>query len=630
MKHICKAKYDLVKKQNFIVAMLLVGLLATPSFAYEVWMGTHLAQSSMANNLDDWALTASLLDGVNINRAPNNTDPASNNDWRTIFGQVSHVNNTLIPLPRSGVTRDTSQINELAFDEIEEEMQHQFDLADTYNYDFDHLMFYDNATGGNSYSWTETEVQHMRSWLDTNGHQDISLMWNARNFSQANQNWSANSLVDHVMIEGSADDFLNNSNNKSTLLNWLWTNPNTIDKDVILQIPRSENSMTQYASTRRVAVKLGQELGYENGMQSDRLVFLPVTYNDNYDYLPETTSNGTSYTDSLTSLALSLIEQRPLFEGRSGIPTNADADSFVREVIVPTYGTLIAGWDTWDSATNPSASVLAPGVTGSAVTTTEQQAWNIVDGRGASADGTWGTFAGPPTASTVAGEGVQNENLELPNATTGGTITFTITNNGTSDLDLDGFHFDAYAFRPKAARAYELSVSSGAITNGVIYTSTDDEITSVAGAWDNSAHDDISHSLLGLADHTLEVGGSVDFLLAFSSGDGDGSGGHDLWIDNVAITAVVDVIPGDFDHDGDVDGADFLAWQRNDGTPAGLAAWQNNYGAPAMLSEMESASLAVPEPSSVTFLLLSVAAWCRSRKHNSGNRRFNLCFSAAY
>jgi len=261
--------------------------------------------------------------------------------------------------------------------------------------------------------------------------------------------------------------------------------------------------------------------------------------------------------------------------------------------IVPTVSALVAGWDTWDSGATPTASVVAAGVTGSAVTTSEGIAWHTNDGRGASADGDWGTFAGPPTASTVAGDGVTNENLELSNATTGGTITFTVTNNGTEDIELDGFHFDAYAFRPKAARAYELSVASGDITNGVIYTSADDEITEVGGDWDNLAHDDISHSLLGLADNILEVGGTVDFLLAFSSGEGDGSGGHDLWIDNIAITAAVDVISGDFDDDGDVDGADFLAWQRSDGTAAGLTAWQNNYGSPTPLA---ASSAAVPEP----------------------------------
>jgi len=199
---------------------------------------------------------------------------------------------------------------------------------------------------------------------------------------------------------------------------------------------------------------------------------------------------------------------------------------------------VIAGWDVWNSAAAPDANVLAANVTGTAVTTTEGLNWNVVDERGASNDGDWGTFAGPPGASTVVN--TDNQNLELPNATTGGTITFTITNNGLFDIDLDAFHFDSYAFRPKAARAYVLSVASGDITNGVIYASSDDEITHVGGAWDNGAHDDIDHVLpTAWTDKILGPGESVDFLLEFSSGVGDGSGGHDLWVDNVAVSGIV-------------------------------------------------------------------------------------------
>jgi hypothetical protein len=547
---------------------LWLSLWSASSEAYEVWMGTHLMESTVASNLDDWALTASMLDGVNINRAPDDTNPASNNDWRTIISQFAGINNTLIPLPRSQVSRNTNLVDELAFDAIAAVLERQIELADSFNYQFDHVLIYNNAVGGESYQWTVAEVQHMRDWLDTNGLQGVNLIWTARNFGQSDRNWSTNPLIDHVMIEGSADDFLNNSNNKLTLLNWLWTNPNTVNKKVLLQIPRSENSMTQYASTRRVAVKLAQEIGYENGLQSDRLVFLPVTYNDNYAYLPETTLGRTSYTNSLTSLCLSLLEQRPLFEGRDGMATNADADSFVREITQP-FDALVVGWDTWDNGSTSDASVTVGGVTGSAVTTSEGAAWNVSDGRGASADGDWGAFAGLPAASTLGGEGVQNENLELPNAATGGTITFTLANLGESDLELDGFHFDAYAFRPKAARSYVLSVlDGGGITSGVIYTSGDDEITSVGGAWNNDAHDDISHSLLELADHTLESGATASFLLSFSSGDGDGSGGHDLWIDNVAVTGTFGELLGDFDADGDVDLVDLDQYNGNIGAAA--------------------------------------------------------------
>ena len=89
---------------------------------------------------------------------------------------------------------------------------------------------------------------------------------------------------------------------------------------------------------------------------------------------------------------------------------------------------VVAGWDTFTGtgAAGPvAAPVVATGVTASFETTTEQQAWNTVDERGASSDGTWGTNVGPPAADTTVGTS-NDQNLELPNATTGGTITITI------------------------------------------------------------------------------------------------------------------------------------------------------------------------------------------------------------
>lgn len=70
--------------------------------------------------------------------------------------------------------------------------------------------------------------------------------------------------------------------------------------------------------------------------------------------------------------------------------------------------------------------------------------------------------------------------------------------------------------------------------------------------------------------------------------------------------------PGDFDGDGDVDGADFLEWQRTDGTPGGLANWQGNY--PPPLSAVSSVT-AVPEPASVALTALgALNVACLSRR----------------
>ena len=66
------------------------------------------------------------------------------------------------------------------------------------------------------------------------------------------------------------------------------------------------------------------------------------------------------------------------------------------------------------------------------------------------------------------------------------------------------------------------------------------------------------------------------------------------------------VVNGDFDNDGDVDGRDFLIWQRggssNPLSSGDLAAWQTNYGSSGPL-----ASVSVPEPNTFVFLFAGLA-----------------------
>jgi hypothetical protein len=72
-------------------------------------------------------------------------------------------------------------------------------------------------------------------------------------------------------------------------------------------------------------------------------------------------------------------------------------------------------------------------------------------------------------------------------------------------------------------------------------------------------------------------------------------------------------LPGDFDQDGDVDGRDFLLWQRG-GSPnpfsAGdLADWQTNYGFPPLTA----VSTAVPEPAGLVLAagVFALLGWRR-------------------
>jgi autotransporter-associated beta strand protein len=86
----------------------------------------------------------------------------------------------------------------------------------------------------------------------------------------------------------------------------------------------------------------------------------------------------------------------------------------------------------------------------------------------------------------------------------------------------------------------------------------------------------------------------ADFTSNFFSGSG---------ILNVSVLGPELTIPGDFDNDGDVDGRDFMAWQRGESpTPfsaTDLTQWQTAYNGGALTA----ATTAVPEPTGIVLAL---------------------------
>jgi T5SS/PEP-CTERM-associated repeat protein len=83
---------------------------------------------------------------------------------------------------------------------------------------------------------------------------------------------------------------------------------------------------------------------------------------------------------------------------------------------------------------------------------------------------------------------------------------------------------------------------------------------------------------------------------------------------SVFISSYLPAMPGDFDIDGDVDGRDFLIWQRGasptPGSVADLAAWRVNFGA----GGSAAASAAVPEPAAAWLAMAAIAVACACRK----------------
>lgn len=85
------------------------------------------------------------------------------------------------------------------------------------------------------------------------------------------------------------------------------------------------------------------------------------------------------------------------------------------------------------------------------------------------------------------------------------------------------------------------------------------------------------------------------------------------FIDNLLVNSSLEVNNGDFNGDGHVDGRDFLLWQRglspNPLSASDLELWQTNYGT----SPLSASITSIPEPTSITMLLLLGAFFCIKR-----------------
>jgi hypothetical protein len=114
--------------------------------------------------------------------------------------------------------------------------------------------------------------------------------------------------------------------------------------------------------------------------------------------------------------------------------------------------------------------------------------------------------------------------------------------------------------------------------------------------------------VLGNAFNTNTFGAGIDGDLEFEFGyNGGGIAGG-------IVEYVSDTTPGDFDGDGDVDGRDFLRWQRGQ-SPSPLSAsdlsdWQSSYGSGGLTAGVQS----VPEPATAVLLLIVGAVSASSRR----------------
>ena len=101
---------------------------------------------------------------------------------------------------------------------------------------------------------------------------------------------------------------------------------------------------------------------------------------------------------------------------------------------------------------------------------------------------------------------------------------------------------------------------------------------------------------------------------------GSSFGGFDAFL--MKISDIPNSSRGDFDQDGDVDGRDFLAWQRGEtGNPTSAAdfeEWQANFGARHI--PLVALATTVPEPAGYSLILLT-SMWALNRRNQTKSCR---------
>src|SRR5262249_25265297 len=83
------------------------------------------------------------------------------------------------------------------------------------------------------------------------------------------------------------------------------------------------------------------------------------------------------------------------------------------------------------------------------------------------------------------------------------------------------------------------------------------------------------------------------------------------------VPAVPLGLPGDFNHDGTVSDADYVAWRKGPGTtftPSDYGVWRSHFGQTAGSGAGVSVNSAVPEPGTLALVVFAAAGWFLQRR----------------
>ncbi|MBD16458.1 MAG: hypothetical protein CMJ72_15075 [Planctomycetaceae bacterium] len=189
---------------------------------------------------------------------------------------------------------------------------------------------------------------------------------------------------------------------------------------------------------------------------------------------------------------------------------------------------------------------------------------------------------------------------------------------------LSALTFDGVGYTPDEFLALVGGGSAVAVDAGDIIHVADDNGISAVQFNPGAAYTSLDFLAFPSGINTIEIDdngfihaghGQGVSALTFDGSSYTDTGAFIAITDVAAVASLVTAtggIAGDFDSDGDVDGDDFLLWQRNPGVGL-LSDWQGSYGTGTVLA----ATTSVPEPASALLVILGVAILTSQRSTRS-------------
>ncbi len=295
-------------------------------------MGTLGWQQRMHDHPEDWIRTAALVEGLNVNWARGQADPGRlKPDFRDeVIGMFSKAKlnaSQVVPYGNEPITQKS-------------EWKQPFDRAESMGYKLEHLYTYN---GGKGKTWSEDDHKILRAWLDQNGQKMVKIAFNAR----AGHGQLERSVIQGGGIECDLQSWKDNKGERHELLRWMAnpSNPATRGEKTIIHCHLNfghasdpKDLVDVWAAARLMVRDIGRDVmntpELKEAFRSDKVVFNFFGGNwttPEISLLPELSDDNT-YAESYTGLLLSLLEQRDLFEGRSGeFPSDDQCKSFKRD-----------------------------------------------------------------------------------------------------------------------------------------------------------------------------------------------------------------------------------------------------------------------------------------------------------